>query len=172
MATIFVYLESAGDVPLTGASPTLTYWDKATPGGTAATGLPMTELVGGSGGGYFADVTTADGKEYFGIVDSTVGAAAGTRYKAISFSGTTEARIETDIPLIITTGSTGPWTTGITAAQLTMLRELWQIHGLDSTKPLEVDAASPTGSRQVPIDGSTIDQTVATLGTVTTVTRT
>lgn len=100
MATIIVYLESAVDTPLTGAAPTLDYWDKSTPGAPAATGVAMTELVGGIGGGYFVDVATIDGREYLGLIDGTAGARAGTRYQMVVFSGETDARIETDIPAI------------------------------------------------------------------------
>lgn len=206
MATLFVFIESAADTPLTGASPVIDYWNKASPAAPLATGAALTELVGGIGGAYFIDITTADGLEYAGIIDATAGAAPGTRYRLVTFSGTTDARIETDIPIlvsrlsaaragnldyitstrlseldpanlpadidtIISTGSTGPWTTGTNATCATRIGELWQIHGLDSGNALEVDSASPTGSRQVPADGSVIDQTVSTSGTVTTITR-
>ncbi len=236
-------------MPLTGASPTFSHWSKATPGAPIATGAAMTELVGAAGGIYFVDITTTDGLEYAGQIDATVGAAPGTRYRMVSFSGTTDARLEVDIPailadtnsldttkittaradnldeitaarlaeldaanlpadvdtlitrlsvsrsanldfitstrlseldpanlptdiaLVLSTGSTGPWTTGMTAAQIAMLSELWQVLGLDAAKPLVVDSASPTGSRKVPADGSTIEQTTSTTGTTTTVTR-
>lgn len=52
-----------------------------------------------------------------------------------------------------------------------MMRELWQIHGLDDSNPLVVDSSTPAGTRQVPASGSIIDQTVATSGNVTTITR-
>jgi len=52
------------------------------------------------------------------------------------------------------------------------IRETWHIHGLDTTKPLVVDAATPNGSRKVPADGTLIDQTIVTAGDVQTVTRT
>ncbi len=102
MATVFVYLESLADTPLTGASPTLDYWDKSSPGAPVATGVAMTELVGGIGGCYFADVATVDLREYVGIVDSTAAAKIGGRYQMVVFSGTYDARIETDIPAIPT----------------------------------------------------------------------
>ncbi len=51
------------------------------------------------------------------------------------------------------------------------LPELWYVHGLDTGNPLVVDSASPTGFRRVPLAGGIIDQTVTTVGTVTTVTR-
>ena len=101
MATVFVYIESAIDTPLTGASPTLDYWDKSSPGAPVATGVPMAEMVGGIGGGYFVDVATVDGREYFGKVDATTGARAGTRYPSVKFSGETDARVEIDIPAIL-----------------------------------------------------------------------
>jgi len=102
MATIFVYLESLADTPLTGASPTLTYWDKSSPGAPVAAGVAMTELVGAPGGGYFVDVSTVDGKEYLGIIDGTASSKIGGRYQMVAFSGTTDARIETDIPAVPT----------------------------------------------------------------------
>lgn len=101
MATVFVYLESLADTPLTGASPTLTYWDKSVPGTPVASAVAMTELVGAPGGGYFVDVATATGKEYIGIVDSTSASKIGGRYQMVTFSGETDARIETDIPAIL-----------------------------------------------------------------------
>ena len=102
MSTIFVYLESSADTPLTGASPTLTYWEKDTPGAPAASDQAMTELVGGDGGIYFIDVVTTDGLEYAGTVDAGATAAPGTRYRLVTFSGTTDARLEVDIPEIHT----------------------------------------------------------------------
>jgi len=102
MATVFVYLESLPDTPLTGAAPTLDYWRKAAPGAPVATGVVLTELVGGIGGGYFADVATVDGEEYIGIVDGTGGSKTGARYAMVVFSGTTDERIEVDIPAIPT----------------------------------------------------------------------
>jgi hypothetical protein len=86
MSTIFVYIESAADTPLIGASPTFTYWDKSAPGSPVASGVAMTELVGGTGGLYFVDVTADAGKEYAGIVDATTSAAPGTRYRSVAFS--------------------------------------------------------------------------------------
>jgi hypothetical protein len=205
MATLFVYIESAADTPLTGASPVIDYWNKASPGAPLAIGAALTELIGGIGGVYFIDITTADGLEYAGMIDATAGAAPGTRYRLVTFSGTTDARIEVDIPILTTrlsaaragnldyitstrlaeldpanlpadvaaiasTGSTGPWTTGMTTTQNTMLEKLWRIHGLDPAKPMVSDQAVPTGSRKVPADGSDIEQTLSTTGTVTTVT--
>lgn len=100
MATVFVFLESLADTPLTGASPTLTYWSKAVPGTPVASGVAMTELVGAPGGGYFVDVAVVDGEEYLGIVDGTSSAVAGGRFHLVVFSGTTDTRIEVDIPAI------------------------------------------------------------------------
>lgn len=148
-STVFVYIESAADVPLTGASPTLTYWDKATPGAPAVSGAAMTELQGGAGGIYFADVVTADGKEYAGQIDCTAGAAAGTRYRLVSFSGTSNARLETDIPAIH--------------------RRL----GLDSSNPVvhkNADDGDP-GYVRAPADGSLLDLAVTKSGAYVTVTR-
>lgn len=99
MAHVFVHLKNSAGAPLTGASPTLDYWDTNTPGTPAATGVAMTELVGGLGGGYFAVVATTDGREYLGVIDG--GASASPRYQAVVFSGQTDARIETDIPAIL-----------------------------------------------------------------------
>jgi len=123
MATVFVFIESAADTPLTGASPVLDYWEKDTPGAPVATSVALTELVGGIGGAYFADVATTDGLEYVGIIDATAGAAAGTRYRMVTFSGTTDARIETDIPLI-----------------LARLTEAWTSLGLNIAAPASFDA--------------------------------
>lgn len=99
MATVFVHLKDSAGNPLTGAAPTLDYWDTNTPGSPAATGVAMTELVGGLGGGYFAVVATTDGREYLGVIDG--GASASPRYQAVVFSGETDARIETDVPAIL-----------------------------------------------------------------------
>lgn len=85
MATIFVFVVDFDGVPLTGLSPTFDYWDKASPGAPVATAQAMTELVGGIGGGYFADVTTTVGKEFLAIIDA--GATAQSRFSTISFSG-------------------------------------------------------------------------------------
>ena len=98
MATVFVYLESSIGVPLTGASPVLDFWDKSTPA-APTTGVSMTELTNGIGGGYFADIATTDGREYFAIIDGTV--AATVRFHTVSFSGETDARIEVDVPAIL-----------------------------------------------------------------------
>lgn len=53
----------------------------------------------------------------------------------------------------------------LTTAQAARLKELWQIRGLDTTKPLVVSAST----RKVPSDGSTLSQTVteAPAGTIT-----
>lgn len=104
MATIFVFLVDAAGAPVTGASPVFDHWNKATPGAPVATGQPMTELVGGIGGAYFADVATASGQEFFAIIDGTV--AANPRFQKVAFSGETDARIETDIPAILEDTST------------------------------------------------------------------
>lgn len=57
----------------------------------------------------------------------------------------------------------------LSPTQATMLRELYELMGLDPTKPLVVDDTGNT--RRVPADGSSIDQTVVTSGGETTVTR-
>lgn len=57
----------------------------------------------------------------------------------------------------------------LTPTQATMLRELFELAGLDPLKPLVVDDTGNT--RRVPADGSSIDQTVVTTGGETTVTR-
>jgi hypothetical protein len=49
--------------------------------------------------------------------------------------------------------------------------ETWYVHGLDPSNPLVVDSSTPAGSRKVPLAGTIIDQTVATVGNVTTVTK-
>jgi hypothetical protein len=51
------------------------------------------------------------------------------------------------------------------------VREIWQLKGLDATKPLVVDSQTPNGTRKVPADASLVNQTVVVAGTVTTVTR-
>jgi len=178
MTTIFAYIESAPDTPLTGASPAITFWNKASPGAPLATGAAMTELVGGSGGVYFADVSTTDGLEYGGVVDGTAAAKAGSRYQLVSFSGTTDARLEVDIPAILASvESTADeidnlWFWNILSLILglfTLWRtsEVWRILGLDRGNPVVND----TGSRVAPSDGSAIDQTVSTDGAEVTVTR-
>lgn len=64
----------------------------------------MTELANLSGV-YFFDFTSVDGLDYAFLIDAdpnTTGqVTAGERYQAGSFSGTVEARIETDIPDIL-----------------------------------------------------------------------
>lgn len=95
MATLFAFIVASSGAPLTGLAPTFDYWDKASPGAPAATGVALTELVGGIGGGYFADVATTDGLEYLAIVDG--GVTASPRYQRVAFSGTTDERIEVDV---------------------------------------------------------------------------
>jgi hypothetical protein len=56
---------------------------------------------------------------------------------------------------------------GLTAPQAQMLLELYDLMGLDPSKPLVI---GPT-SRKVPANGSEIDQAISDVGGVVTVTR-
>jgi hypothetical protein len=56
---------------------------------------------------------------------------------------------------------------GLSAEQVTWLRELWLLRGLDPANPLVVSSTA----RKVPADGSEIDQTVGEAAGVVTVTR-
>lgn len=142
MATIFVFVVDFDGAPLTGLSLIFDYWDKSSPGAPVATAQAMTELEGGIGGGYFANidlsVTDAE-KEFLAIIDA--GATAQSRFSTVSFSG-----------------------------DEVKLRRLWRIRGFDPLNPLVVDGTTPDGSRKVPADGSLINQTVETVGNITTVT--
>lgn len=105
MATLFVRIETAVDVPGLGLSPTVTYWRKDAPTAPVGVAVAMTELTdAGAGpdlGVYFVDVATVDGEEYIAVFDCTASARAGTRYQAVPFSGTTDERIEVDVPAIL-----------------------------------------------------------------------
>jgi hypothetical protein len=56
---------------------------------------------------------------------------------------------------------------GLSTEQVTWLRELWLLRGLDPANPLVVSSTT----RKVPADGSEIDQTVGESAGVVTVTR-
>ena len=176
--TVVCYLESAPDTPLTGAFPTLTYWDRSSPAAPYATDVAMTELVGGAGGLYYVDVDTYDGIEYAGLIDRTAGAMAGSRYQIVSFSGTTIARIEEDIPGIrhdtedIQDEISGMWFWQVLSLILGLFNlwrvsEVWRLMGLDRDHPVVNDV----GSRKSPADGHAINQDVTTDGSEITVER-
>lgn len=55
---------------------------------------------------------------------------------------------------------------------VTFQHDVWRYYGLDPANPMEVDFALPAGHFKVPASGSIIDQSVVTVGNVSTVTRT
>jgi hypothetical protein len=121
VATFFAYFQSAPDVAMAipGTLPRI-YITRSGDSTLVVNGSPMTNLGRGH---YRFDFAPADGQEYAVDVDGDPLAAGqtitGQRFAVGSISGTTEARIETDIPamllLMTTTGVvlTGPAITAI-----------------------------------------------------------
>jgi hypothetical protein len=97
MTDIVVFATNAG-VPATGLSPTLDVW-RVADGVQQVTAQAMAEVAGGW---YrYTAFSAVDGSQYVWAADLTATLANADRYKGGAFSGTTETRLETDIPAIL-----------------------------------------------------------------------
>jgi hypothetical protein len=99
-----------------------------------------------------------------GLLEGRLDAAVSTRaVPGDAMALTSGERTALDAALAAAHGS-GTWQQGLSAADATRLLELYELMGLDPTKPLVVTATT----RRVPGSGADIDQTIADVaGTVT-----
>ncbi len=104
-------------------------------------------------------ITADGGATLFGVERYKHGGSGGLLLDARVTSRSNHDAADVNTTLTVAHGG-GPWTTGLTASQGTMLEEIWQLESADENN----ERVDDVGSIKVPEDGSKINITLTTVG--------